>query len=276
MDAKKPQARSQKPVISIRWNARAFYWLLATGSWLLVAAGCERNDMHNQPRHEPLEPSSFFADGQSSRPQVAGTVAREQNLPNDMRFAGIASGPTPDVFPFEITKADLKRGKQRYEIYCGVCHGVAGDGNGMIVQRGFVPPPSFHEQRLRDVPVGHFFNVITNGFGAMYSYNDRIVPEDRWRIAAYVRVLQLSQQQALASAASGASARPASATESGSPAGPADPVLGAVERVTGEAESQPQDQPPQGQQPQQQPERPEQPEQPPAGQPQPPQPGNPQ
>ena len=229
---------------------------------LAAATGCERNDMHNQPRHEPQEPSAFFADGQSSRPQVAGTVARGQNPPNDMRFTGIAIGPTPDAFPFEITKADLKRGKQRYDIYCGVCHGATGDGNGMIVQRGFVPPPSFHEQRLRDVPVGHFFNVITNGFGAMYSYNDRVLPEDRWRIAAYVRVLQLSQQEALASA-TGANAQPASATESGSqaPAG-GDTVRGAVERVTSDAASQQQEQ----QQQQQQ-------EQPPAPQPQP---GNPQ
>ena len=233
--------------------------LCMTALLLAALSGCERNDMHNQPRHEPMEASTFFADGQSSRPQVAGTVARGQNVANDMRFAGVASGPTPDAFPFEITKADLKRGKQRYEIYCGVCHGVAGDGNGMIVQRGFVPPPSFHEQRLKDAPVGHFFNVITNGFGAMYSYNDRIFPEDRWRIAAYVRVLQLSQQEALASA-TGTHAQPASAIESGSaPAGSTDSVQGAVERVTSDAASQ------QGQQ--------QQPEQPPA---QPPQPGNPQ
>ena len=236
-----------------------FVFILLPSAFCLAFAGCERNDMHNQPRHEPLEPSTFFADGQSSRPQVAGTVARGQNVANDMRFAGIASGPTPDAFPFEITKADLKRGKQRYEIYCGVCHGVAGDGDGMIVQRGFVKPPSLHEQRLRDVPMGHFFNVITNGFGAMYSYNDRVFPEDRWRIAAYIRVLQLSQQEALASAAGG-NAQPASATESGSPAGSSDSVRGAVERVTSDAASQ------QGQEQQQQ-------QQPPA---QPPQPGTPQ
>jgi hypothetical protein len=118
-----------------------------------------------------------------------------------------------------------------------VCHGVAGDANGMIVQRGFIKPPSFHEQRLKDAPVGHIFDVITNGFGAMYSYNDRIYPEDRWRIAAYVRVLQLSQQQAVASAA----AQPASATMSG------DAVQGAVESVTGNEQPKPQQQPPQAQ-----------------------------
>ena len=217
---------------------------------LLVAglAGCERNDMHNQPRYEPMETSTFFDDGQSSRPIVAGTIARGQLVANDLRFGGLAQGPTPDAFPFEITRADLKRGKQRYEIYCGVCHGATGDGNGMIVQRGFVKPPSFHEQRLKDVPVGHYFNVITNGFGAMYSYNDRIAPEDRWKIAAYIRVLQLSQQQAVASAA----AQPASAVESGS----ADPVQGAVQNVTAD-EAQPSQT-----QPQQQPQTPQQPPQP--------------
>lgn len=168
---------------------------------LCVFAGCERNDMHNQPRHEPHEPSKFFVDGQASRPIVAGTVARGQNVANDMRYAGLAEGLPADAFPFEITKADLLRGQQRFNIYCSVCHGVDGDGNGMVVQRGFTRPPSLHEQRLKDAPAGHFFNVISNGWGAMYSYNDRIFPEDRWRIAAYVRALQLSQQDAVASAA---------------------------------------------------------------------------
>ena len=274
MEMQKTEYSRQKSEFRMGPHLRRPAFCVLSSVFCLLALGCERNDMHNQPRHEPMEPSTFFADGQSSRPQVAGTVARGQNVPNDMRFAGIATGPTPDAFPFEITKADLKRGKQRYEIYCGVCHGVAGDGNGMIVQRGFVPPPSLHEQRLKDAPVGHFFNVITNGFGAMYSYNDRIFPEDRWRIAAYVRVLQLSQQEALASAAganaqpasaAGANAQPASAVESGTPAGSADTVRGAVERVTSDAASQ-QQQPRQEQQQQQ-------PEQPPA---QPPQPGNPQ
>jgi mono/diheme cytochrome c family protein len=171
---------------------------------LLFAAGCERNDMHNQPRHEPLELSTFYPDGQSSRPIVPGTVARGQLTPSNMRFAGLGTGPTPDTFPFEITKSDLQRGKQRFEIYCGVCHGALGDADGMIVRRGFVKPPSFHEQRLKDVPVGHFYDVITNGWGAMYSYNDRVFPEDRWRIAAYIRVLQLSQDKAVASAATAA------------------------------------------------------------------------
>ena len=181
---------------------RTSYWLLATGCWLFCAVGCERNDMHNQPRHEPMEASNFFEDGQSSRPIVPGTVARGQLAPVDMRFTGFRplDVEAPDTFPFEITKADLKRGKQRFEIYCAVCHGATGDADGMIVQRGFAKPPSYHEKRLKDAPVGHFFDVMTTGWGAMYPYNDRVAPEDRWRIAAYIRVLQLSQEQAVASA----------------------------------------------------------------------------
>jgi cytochrome c1 len=148
------------------------------GAAAAALAGCERNDMMNQPRHEPMEESNFFADKQSSRLIVPGTIARGQLVANNMRFAGLPEGPTPEVFPFEITKADLERGRQRFEIYCSVCHGATGDADGMIVRRGFVKPPSFHEQRLKDAPVGHYFDVITNGFGAMYSYNDRIFPED--------------------------------------------------------------------------------------------------
>ena len=166
----------------------------------VFAIGCERNDMHNQPKHEPQEPSKFFANGMSSRPLVPGAIARGQLVANNMRFGGLPQGPTPETFPFEITRADLNRGKQRFEIYCGVCHGATGDANGMVVQRGFTKPPSFHDQRLKDAPVGHFYDVMTNGWGAMYSYNDRIVPEDRWRIAAYIRVLQLSQDAVVGAA----------------------------------------------------------------------------
>jgi mono/diheme cytochrome c family protein len=197
---------------------------------LSALAGCERNDMMNQPKHKPMELSTFYADGQSSRPIVPGTIARGQLVANNMRYAGLAEGETPESFPFEITKADLKRGKQRYEIYCAVCHGATGDGDGMIVQRGFVKPPSFHEPRLRDVPVGHFYDVITGGWGAMYSYNDRVYPEDRWRIAAYIRVLQLSQKEAVAMSPSppgGSPPEPSSGARSGG-----DAVNSAVERVT--------------------------------------------
>lgn len=203
---KKPGARSQEPVsLSARRRAARRLSLLTL---LCAFAGCERNDMHNQPRHEPHEASAFFDDGQASRPLVTGTIARGQLTASDMRHGGLApAGEEPaDVFPFEITRADLLRGQQRYNIYCSVCHGVDGDGKGMIVQRGFTPPPSLHEQRLKDAPAGHFFNVITSGWGAMYSYNDRVIPEDRWRIIAYIRTLQLSQSEAVASAAGAARA----------------------------------------------------------------------
>jgi mono/diheme cytochrome c family protein len=211
---------------------------------------------------------------------VPGTIARGQLVSNNMRYGGLAQGPTPEVFPFEITKADLQRGKQRYEIYCGVCHGVAGDADGMIVRRGFVKPPSFHEQRLKDAPVGHFYDVITNGFGAMYSYNDRIFPEDRWRIVAYIRVLQLAQDQAVASAAGPtrgkASGRRADAGEASQPENAAQPAA-AVEPAEAPKpqqqeqpgsppqQQQPQPQPPQQQQPSQ-PESPQQPQTPAAPQ----------
>jgi mono/diheme cytochrome c family protein len=160
-----------------------------------------------------------------------------------MRYNGLAPlGEQPaDTFPFEISKADLLRGQQRFNIYCSVCHGVDGDGNGMIVQRGFTRPPSLHEQRLKDAPAGHFFNVITNGWGAMYSYNDRIYPEDRWRIIAYVRTLQLSQGDAVASAA-GAAGQPqsgAAGTAVEAHAAPAgdDAVRGAADQVKRAAEA---------------------------------------
>ena len=241
---------------------------------LCALAGCERNDMHNQPRHEPHEPSAFFDDGQASRPLVTGTIARGQLTASDMRYNGLAPAgeQPPDTFPFEITRADLLRGQQRYNIYCSVCHGVDGDGKGMIVQRGFTPPPSLHEQRLKDAPAGHFFNVITNGWGAMYSYNDRVFPEDRWRIIAYIRTLQLSQSDAVASAA-GAAGQPQRGAAGGATTGeaPADneAVQSAVDQVKRAADAavEQQDQP----QPQQDPDA--QPQQPPTP---PQQPGAPQ
>ena len=172
---------------------------------LFVAAaggGCERNDMYNQPRSEPGEPSNFFADGQSDRPQPPGTVAQGQLVvtPEQIhRNTGMTGGREAATYPMTITRADLQRGRERYEIYCSVCHGATGTGDGMIVERGFVRPPSLHIDRLRAAPPGHVFRVITNGWGAMYSYNDRIAVDDRWRIAAYVQVLQLSQRAEMAS-----------------------------------------------------------------------------
>jgi hypothetical protein len=159
---------------------------------VMLAAGC-RLDMHIQPKYLPYEPTDFFGDGRSERQPVPGTVARGQLRLDELMFTGRENGVVVDKFPFPITKADLDRGRERYNVYCTPCHDYTGTGQGMIVQRGFPQPPSYHIQRLRDAPAGHFYEVITNGFGAMYSYAARVEPADRWRIAAYIRVLQLSR-----------------------------------------------------------------------------------
>ena len=162
------------------------------GTVALLLAGC-RIDMHLQPKYLPYEPTSFFPDGRSERQPVEGTVARGQLRTDELFYTGKVNGVEANQFPFPITLADLERGRERYNIYCTPCHDYTGNGQGMIVQRGFPPPPSYHTDRLRQMPVGHFYGVITDGFGAMYSYAARIEPADRWRIAAYIRVLQMSQ-----------------------------------------------------------------------------------
>jgi cytochrome c553 len=162
------------------------------GAVVMLVAGC-RLDMHVQPKYLPYEPTDFFADGRSERQPVPGTVARGQLRLDELMFTGRENGVVVDKFPFPITKADLDRGRERYNVYCTPCHDYTGTGRGMIVQRGFPQPPSYHIQRLREAPAGHFYEVITNGFGAMYSYAARVEPADRWRIAAYIRVLQLSR-----------------------------------------------------------------------------------
>jgi len=162
------------------------------GAVAMLLFGC-RLDMHVQPKYLPYEPTDFFGDGRSERQPVPGTVARGQLRVDELMFSGRENGVVADKFPFPITKADLDRGRERYNVYCTPCHDYTGSGQGMIVQRGFPQPPSYHIQRLRDAPVGHFYEVMTNGFGAMYSYAARVEPADRWRIAAYIRVLQLSR-----------------------------------------------------------------------------------
>lgn len=163
----------------------------------LSFAGC-RQDMHVQPKYVPEDASTFFADGRSERQPVEGTVAQGQLRTDELLYTGKVNGTVADLFPFTITAADLSRGRERYNVYCSPCHDYTGSGNGMIVQRGFPSPPSFHIERLRQAPAGHFFDVMTNGFGLMYSYASRVSPEDRWRIAAYIRALQLSQHGATA------------------------------------------------------------------------------
>ena len=159
----------------------------------LLAGAC-RQQMATQPSYRPYQPSSFFADGTSARPEPADTVARGQLRDDALLFTGKdASGREATEFPFPVTRDVLARGRQRYEIYCTPCHGYTGDGDGIVVQRGFSPPPSYHSDRLRQAPAGHFFVVMTNGFGSMPSYANQVAVPDRWAIAAYIRALQLSQ-----------------------------------------------------------------------------------
>lgn len=190
---------------------------------IICLNGCERgmHEMYDQPKYKPLTPSSLFANGNSSRPQVPGTVphsagalaatssGREgivQPLPPSGPAVGLdkqgqtlaqttagAVPPKPYSNPLPITAALLARGRNRFNIYCAPCHSRVGDGDGMIVRRGFPAPPSYHTEKLRNAPDSHFYQVITNGYGAMYSYAGRIAPADRWAIVAYIRALQLSQ-----------------------------------------------------------------------------------
>lgn len=159
---------------------------------LLLLAGCQ--DMQFQPRYDPLEPSEFFVDQRSARPLVAGTVPRGEAAEYSPPYSGRSDdGDLLDAYPFPITLEVLERGRERYDIFCSPCHGLDGYGQGMIVQRGFSPPPSLHIDRLRQAPAGYYYEVITNGFGQMYSYAYRVSPNDRWAITAYIRALQLSQ-----------------------------------------------------------------------------------
>jgi Cytochrome C oxidase, cbb3-type, subunit III len=159
----------------------------------VILPGC-RLDMHIQPKYLPYDPSNFFDDGRSERQPVPGTVARGHLRLDELLYTGKENGVLSNRFPFPVTRADLQRGRERFNIYCTPCHDYTGRGHGMIVQRGFPPPPSYHIDRLRNAPAGHFFEVMTNGFGSMYSYASRVSPEDRWRIVAYIRALQLAQR----------------------------------------------------------------------------------
>jgi mono/diheme cytochrome c family protein len=153
--------------------------------------------MHDQPRYKPLAATDFFGDRRSARPEVEGTVARGHLRLDQARYTGKVNNEDIDYFPFPITPADLERGEVRFNIYCSPCHSRVGDGNGMVVRRGFRQAASYHTTRLINAPVGHFFDVITNGFGGMPSYGSRVEPDDRWRIIAYIRVLQFSQNAPL-------------------------------------------------------------------------------
>jgi mono/diheme cytochrome c family protein len=158
-----------------------------------LLSGC-RLDMQVQPKQNPLSRSDFFADQRSERPPVEGTVARGELRADTYFYTGKAGNNPGDYMPFPVTKEVLTRGRERYNIYCAPCHSSIGDGNGFIPSRGFPRiPPSFHIARLQKAPVGYFYDVITNGFGIMSDYASQISPEDRWKIVAYIRALQLSQ-----------------------------------------------------------------------------------
>jgi mono/diheme cytochrome c family protein len=166
-------------------------------SILCVCSSACRQDMHDQPKLIPLRQSAFFADGRSARPLVAGTVARGQLREDALLYTGKVNGADAAVFPFPIDEPTLRRGQERFDIFCAPCHARTGEGDGMVVRRGYRRPPSYHDDRLRSVPVGHFFDVITNGFGAMPDHAAQIKVEDRWAIAAYIKVLQLSAHASL-------------------------------------------------------------------------------
>jgi len=180
----------------VHQNCRSSLAVLAA---VLLCAGCN-TDLHDQPRYETLEASDFFLDGQSARPLVEGTIPYrgQWREPGELE-TGKSEGQFIAALPeeIEVNRELLVRGQERFNIYCAVCHAPTGSGNGMIVQRGFRRPPSLHIERLRNAPAGHFFDVITNGFGAMPSYRVQIDPRDRWAIVAYLRALQLSQNATL-------------------------------------------------------------------------------
>jgi len=156
---------------------------------ILFAVAC-RQDMQDQPKYKPLAPSRFFSDGTSARQLVEGTVPFQ---PGGHAISPMADVSMATTLPFALTPQLMDRGQGRFNIYCSPCHGRLGYGDGMVVRRGFRAPPSLHIDRLRQAPLGHFYDVMTNGFGAMSSYAGKVAPEDRWAVAAYIRALQLSQ-----------------------------------------------------------------------------------
>jgi mono/diheme cytochrome c family protein len=187
-----------------------FRVLMLLAGLCLAGAGCRR-DMQDQPKMKPFRGSTFFTDGLSGRQPIEGTVPRGFLRTDTEYFTGKKSvssavqntnafADDTDTFPFPITKETVQRGRERYEIFCSVCHGLTGNGDGMVVRRGFRRAASFNDDRLRQAPVGHFFDAITNGWGAMPSYSSQIPVQDRWAIIAYIRALQLSQQNPQAAA----------------------------------------------------------------------------
>jgi mono/diheme cytochrome c family protein len=168
----------------------------------VIAAACValaacRQDMHDAPRYEPLEEAPFFADGGASRVLVANTVPRGHLRTDEHLYTGRVGGELAAEFPMPVTSEVMARGRERFDVFCSPCHGRTGEGNGMVVQRGFRRPPSYYETRLLEAPVGYYFDVMTNGFGAMQDYASQVPVTDRWAIAAYIRALQFSRRATL-------------------------------------------------------------------------------
>ena len=178
----------------------AVFGMMAAVSML---AGC-RQDMHDQPKFIPQRGTEFYADGRSARPQVENTVARGQLHDDAYFYTGMQDGKEGNAMPFPVTMEVLERGQERFNIYCTPCHSRVGNGAGMIVQRGYRPAGNFHTPRLMAAPLGHFFSVMSNGYGAMPDYAAQVAPQDRWAIVAYIKALQLSQDAKPTDAAPGA------------------------------------------------------------------------
>jgi mono/diheme cytochrome c family protein len=171
--------------------------LLVTAlAFSILGTSC-RNGMVNQQHLKPLAEETFFKDGSGARPIPPHTIARGQLNEDQPFFEGKSDGQLVATFPVSVTRQMIGHGRESFDVYCSVCHGRTGEGDGMIVERGFPAPPSLHEERLRNAPVGHFFDVITNGYGIMYPFASQVTTEDRWAIIAYLRALQLSQHATL-------------------------------------------------------------------------------
>lgn len=180
----------------MRTNGRLVTCAIALASATLLA-GC-RQDMHDAPRYEVFEHNPNYPDGRASRALPTGTVARGQLREDEAFYTGKVDGNFTTEFPFAVSAADMARGQERYTAYCTPCHGQLGDGKGMVVQRGLRQAATYHQDRLRTASPGYFYDVITNGFGAMQGYAEQVPARDRWLIAAYVRALQLSQNATIA------------------------------------------------------------------------------
>jgi mono/diheme cytochrome c family protein len=217
------ETRSEMRASRFEKTARAVVLGAATAS-MLVLAGC-RQDMQDEPKFFPQRGTTFYTDGRSVRPQVANTVARNQGSEGSYFYTGLVNGKEGDGLPIDLTAETMARGQERYNVYCTPCHSRVGNGDGMIVQRGYRPAGDFHTDRLRNAPLGHFFAVMTNGYGAMPDYAAQVTPQDRWAIAAYIRALQLSQDAKQADVPAGQHVEDLHqiANEQGMPPGFADP-----------------------------------------------------